>query len=429
MRRGKTDFTTMFVWLIILAVPVVIGTWCYTNLKAVGDPANLENYWQENMYTYRAALEDADVVLDRGDYEEAREAYQDAIEANAKNEYSIVLRDRIARAWYLEGLAHHANDDWTQAIRCFRSGLDAVGQTNQYAAREQRPTNHRYADEITTEAKIIDAMVESLVSEGVNLRDNLGQLDSSRDLLLDARRRRPRNYRACKEVVTLFRLLQVHSPYLEALRHVLDNLPAPDNDSYSQFVSDNPEYGQLNYYQNTVQAHTQFQDYILSNYPVEEWYPIVNGMTLQYHEVYSQIGGGTYRGRDFTRTMTVNPSNPNIGFIAEPGSQPDFIIRWENTPMGRMLVEEWTSNLSGGDTHVYWDLPEHPRMGMSWRNPNGTTFRITDLIADPDHEFKLIMSGYQLGNWELTYGVGRTSITPLSSDHGEYLDNAIYPGG
>lgn len=414
---GKFDIFVTLVWLLLLGIVGGAGLWCWSSLRAAGDPRNRMNYWNENMYPYRSAMEAADRLLEQKRYEDARRGYQRAIEGNAQSRTSQVLHDRIARAHFLEGLDLHQQHRFEDAIRAFRSALDAVDNVGAISTGAARNVNSQFESEVTTADEVIDAMVESLVAEGIRLRDDSRDLDGALEMLLEARRRRPAHLQCSVELIQLQRDRQSAAGLLEALRHARDTFPAPGT----------PQFDQMDENYRAMRAdwdtrHLWTQNYVLRQYPTRDWVPFVEGLVLQYHAVYADPSGGEIRGGDFTRTMRLQGADTAI--IEETPGTPDYILTWTQVPgIGECLVEQQTAHLTEGEPRTFHLLPANLQMGAAWPGmPNSTfTFRLVDLRADTDGNFRMFIDGWIMPI-VITYGVGRTSATPRSEGTGEYLD-------
>jgi tetratricopeptide (TPR) repeat protein len=424
--RGKFDLFVTLVWLIILGVIGGVVLLVYGNISAANDPANRANYWKENMYGYRSALERGDRQLDDKKYDAARQTYQNALEANSQNRTSVVLRDRIARAYYREGLDLHAAGNDAEAIRAFRSGMDAVDRV-QSAAGAARDYEPRYQNDITTADMMVDKLAESLVAEGTRLRDEDQNYDAAENLLKEARERRPANLGASEQLITLYRETRRVSPLLFSLRHALEHFPGPGT---PQFDQADDHYKQL--LTDWSRRHADTQAYVLNTFPATDWVPMADGMVLQYHMVYASFDGTEMRGEDFTRTMQM--TGPGAAQLSRRPGQPDILLSWSQVPgIGECLVEQWTPNITGvPQPTTFFLLPkDNLRIGLQWRNADGQVFTLQDLKSDGGNGFKLIITGWgQNPNpIEITYGLGRTSVIPHESGEGEYLDAVASQGG
>jgi hypothetical protein len=210
------------------------------------------------------------------------------------------------------------------------------------------------------------------------------------------------------------------------MRHVLDALPREGSPDYNRYVQDHPEYPQFR--AGVANNHTGLQSYILQNYPAQDWVPIVDGLTLTYQYSYFSQEGGESLGAEFDRQMRA--SSPTAGEVLNDNGEAVYRIFWGQHPnLGPCLMESWTSSLVEYDPITWALLPANPRMGMQIPQSNGMTFTISDLVATEDTEsFRLIMTGWHLGPMVLTYGVGRTTITPRGElAPGEYLRRVTYP--
>jgi hypothetical protein len=422
------DLFAMLVWLIIIGGIVGVVACVVGNLKKVGDPTNYDNYWNENMYTYRVGLEEADRILEQGQWADARRAYQETIEANATNRVSHVLHDRLARAHHLEGLEQQKAGDHSGAMSTFRTALDAVGKVTALdAGVAARPRKSEFQSEITTIEMVVDSLCDSLVGEGVRRRDVDENPDAALSLLMEARERQPQHFRANAEIVQLHRENRRISPYLEAMRHVVDVLPAEDTRDFDAYARANPQYPSFR--AGVIQNHGALQNYILQQYPASEWVPIVDGLTLHYLSSFFVAGGGESLGSGFDRTMRIVSQDPLTAEIIGSNGEPDITLAWRQVPgVGLCLTETWTGNLleSGGIT---WNLlPAQLSMGIEVPQPNGRVFTLVDVRADPEHGFTLHYDGWELGQFVITHGVGRTSNLPIDSFEGEYLHDVTYPG-
>ncbi|NUP89247.1 MAG: hypothetical protein HUU25_05435 [Candidatus Sumerlaeia bacterium] len=418
--RAKADFMMMLVWLIIIGVIGGVLFTCWSNLKAVNDPANRANYWGENMYTYRSEMEEADRLLEQGRYADARQAYERAMQSSSQNQSSVVLFDRIARSHFREAEALREQGQWSAAAAAYRAAEGAVSRVAG-AAANVRDYRSEFQSQITGAEAIENGLVTCLVEEGVVRRDQQQNPDGALSLLSEARRRQPANFRANQELIELHRQRQDSAPLLESMRHFLDNFPGQDSPQFAQMP---PEYQQ--YRQRIEGAHRGLQNHILQTHPVEEWVPMVDGLVLTYHMEYSSEGGGTSQGPPFTRTMRMR--DPRTGVIGRDPNAPEYIYSWQDLGGSDYLVEEWTPAITQADPARFVILPRQPQMGAQWRNFDGSQWQIADLVFDPQHQFKLIVSGFQLGPFQFTLGVGRTSGTPLGSYEGERLDSVAYPG-
>ncbi|MBN1475908.1 tetratricopeptide repeat protein [Candidatus Sumerlaeota bacterium] len=415
-RRAKSDMFTMVLYLVFILILAVGGFTCYKFFTAGSDPANFENHWKENMLTYRSDMERGDRMREQGRWDQALEIYEDAMRTNRQNETSIVLHERVARTHYQEGIEHYENGRYADAIASLRLCRNALGEVGRLAS-SVREFDNRFRDEVITRPQATAAMVEALIDEGIRRRDDMGNPDGALTVFREARELIPDNLRASKELIVLLNQTQDFPLLLEALRHLVTTISAenlsPEDQAY---------LGQM------AQAHARLQDHLLATYPVEQWAPMVDGLVMNFHETYISLDGTPIDGPPFTRTMRL--VSPNEAHVGRNPANPEFIFRWQSIPgLGDFYTEEWTPALARGqDTQFYYTIPRHLRMGYQWPNADGRTWMVADIVYDPEHSLKLIISGHHLRNFEYTLGVGRTSGTPYGEE-GDELDSITYPGG
>jgi tetratricopeptide (TPR) repeat protein len=415
-RRAKSDMFTMVLYLVLLLILAAGGFTCYKFFTAGSDPALIENYWKENMLTYRSDMERGDRLRDQGRWDQALEVYEGAIQSNRQNEVSAVLHERVARTHYQEGLEHYENARYADAIssqRLCRNALQALGGLTQSV----REYDNRFRDEVTTRPQATAAMVEAMIDEGIRRRDDMDNPDGALTVFREARELLPDNLRVSRELIVLLNQTQDFPLLLEALRHLVTTFSgaplSPEEQAYM---------GQM------AQSHARLQDHLLASYPVEQWAPMVDGLLMQFHETYVALDGTPMSGPSFTRTMRLVSANE--AHVGRNPTNPEFIFRWQTIQeLGEFYTEEWTPALARGeDTQIYYTIPRNPRMGLQWPNTDGRTWMVADIVYDPEHSLKLIISGHHLRNFEYTLGVGRTSGTPYGEE-GDELDAVTYPGG